>query len=88
MRGPTSLGDGESGPGGGRCLKSGSLAMHCHATWGQWAVELLSCTATMLMGSGLWNSCNALPDCLRAMGSATAAMHCLIARGQWAVQPL
>ena len=28
MRGPTSWGDGESCPGGGRCLRSGTPAMH------------------------------------------------------------
>ena len=31
----TSLGDGESCQGGGRCLKSATLAMYCHTTWGQ-----------------------------------------------------
>ena len=52
MRGPASWRDGESCPGGGHCLKSGTLAMHFHTPWGQWAVELLSCTATLLTGSG------------------------------------
>ena len=37
----TSWGDGQSYPGGGRCLKSGTPAMHCHTARGQWAVELL-----------------------------------------------
>ena len=32
-----------------------------------------------------WNSCNAQPHCLGAVGSATPAMHCLTAWGQWAV---
>ena len=49
---------------------SGTPAMHCQTAWGQWAVELLQCTATLPRGSGQWNSCNALPDCL----------------GQWAVE--
>ena len=55
---------------------------------GQWAVELLQCTAALPGGSGQWTSCNALPHCLGAVGSAIPAMHCLTARGQWAVQLL
>ena len=76
MRGPTSCGDGESCLGGGRCLKSRTRAMHCHTAWGQWAVELLLCTATLPGGSGQCNSCNTLPHCLGAVGSATPAMQC------------
>ena len=60
--------------------------MHCLAAWGQWAVELLSCTATPPRGSGRWKSCNALPYCLGAVGSGTPATHCLSAWGQWAVE--
>ena len=37
-------------------------------------------------GSGKWNSCNALPHRLGAVGSATPAMHCHTAWGQWAVE--
>ena len=85
MRGPTSWGDGESCPGGGRCQKSGPPAIHCHTAWGQWAVELLQRTASLPGGSGQWNSCYALPHCLGAVGSATPAMHCPTAWGQWAV---
>ena len=53
---------------------SGTLVMHCHIARGQWAVELLQCTATMLAGSVVhaillggsrqWNSCSAPPHCL------------------------
>ena len=50
MREPTSWG--ESYSGGGRCPKSGNPATHCHAAWGQWAAELLSCRSTLLRGSG------------------------------------
>ena len=67
---------------------SGTPAMHCLAAWGQWALELLQCTATLPGGSGQWNSCNALPRCLGAVGSGTPAMHCLTACGQRAVQLL
>ena len=120
MRGATSWGDGESCPGGGRCLKSGTLAMYCHTAgavgsanpakhcltaWGQWAVVLLQCTAPLAVqgqwavqlvqctgslpeGSGQWNSCGALPHCLKGRGSGTLAMYCLNAWGQWAVQLL
>ena len=103
MRGPTSCGDGESCLGGGRCLKSRTRAMHCHTAWGQWAVELLLCTASVPGGSGQWNSCHALPHCLGewavelvqctasvpgAVGSGTCAMYCLGAWGQWAVELL
>ena len=86
MRGPTSRGDGESCLGGSRCLKSGTLAMHCHTARGQWAVELLLYTASLPKGSGQWKSCNALPHCLGVVGSGTPAMHCLTACGQWAVE--
>ena len=72
MRGPTSWGDGEACPGGGHCLTK----------------ELLQCIATLPGGSGQWNSCNALPHCLGAVGSGTPAMHCLTAWGQWAVELL
>ena len=64
MRGATSWGDGEACPRGGRSLKSGTLAMHCHAAWGQWAVQLLQCTASPHGCSGKWNFCNALPHYL------------------------
>ena len=63
-------------------------AMHCLAAWGQWAMQLLQCTASLPWGSGQWNSCNALPHCLGAVGSATPAMHRLTAWGQWTVQLL
>ena len=46
--------------------------MHCRTARGQWAVQLLQCTASLPGGSGQCNSCNALPHCL----------------GQWAVQLL
>ena len=78
--------------------------MHCLTAWGQWAVELLQCTASLPGGSGQRNSCNALPHCLGALGSATSAihcrtalgavgsatpaMHCLSALGQWAAELL
>ena len=57
-------------------------------TWGKWAVQLLQCTASVLVGSGQRNSYNALPLCLGAMGSATPAMPCFTAWRQWAVQLL
>ena len=44
--------------------------MHCHTAWGQWAVELMSCTASLPGGSGQCNSCNALPHCPGAVGSS------------------
>ena len=78
--------------------------MHCLTVWGQWAVELLQCTASLPLNSRQCNSCNALPHCLGAVdsatpamycltalgavGSATPAMHCLTALGQWAVELL
>ena len=49
-------------------------------------MQLLQCTASLPRGSGRCNSCNALPQCLGAVGSATPAMHCLTAWGQWTVQ--
>ena len=57
-------------------------------TRGQWAVQLLQCTASLPWGSRQCNSCNALPHCLGAVGSATPAMYCLTTWGQWTVQLL
>ena len=86
MRGPTDWGDGESCRGGARCRKRGTLAMHCNTASRQWAVELMSCAASLPGGSGQCNSCNALPHCLGAVGSESPAMHCLTDWGQWAVE--
>ena len=66
----------------------GAPAMHCHIACGQWAVQLLQCTASLPRGSGQWNSCNALPHCLGVVGTITPIMHCLTAWGLWAVQLL
>ena len=62
--------------------------MHCLTAWGQWALQLLQCTASLPGGSGQCNSCNAPPHCPGAVGSETSAMHCRTAWGQWAVQLL
>ena len=62
--------------------------MHCPTGWGQWAVQLLQCTASLPVGSGQCNSCNAGPHCPGAVGSATLAMHRLTSLGQWEVQLL
>ena len=78
--------------------------MHRHTTSGQWAAELLQCTATLPEGSGQWNCCIVPPHSLGAVGSGiaatqcltasgvvgggTAAMHCHSAWGQWAAEPL
>ena len=61
---------------------SATPAMHYPTAWGQWAVQILQCTASLPGGSGQCNSCNALPHCLGAVDSATSAMHCLTAWGQ------
>ena len=60
--------------------------MHRHTAQGHWAVELLQCTATVPVGSGQQNCCNAPPHCPRAVGSGAATMHRHTARGQWAVE--
>ena len=62
--------------------------MDCLTAFGQWAVELLQCTASLPWGSGRVNSYNALPHCLVPVGSATPAMQCLTAWWKWAVQLL
>ena len=83
-------------------MGSGTTATHCQTALGQWTVQLLSCTATLLGGSGLWNCynalcpclgavgsasfCNPLPKCHEAVGSGTPRTHCLTARGLWAVK--
>ena len=72
----------------GGAPKERTSAMHCHAAWGQRAVQLLQCTASLLGGSGQCNSCNTPPHCMGAMGTATPAMHRLAACRQWAVELL
>ena len=62
--------------------------MQCLPISVQWVVEILSCTATLPRGSGQWNSYNALPCCLGAVGSGTPAMHGLTDCGQWATELL
>ena len=46
------------------------------------------CTARPLSGGGQWNSSNALPHCLWAVGSGALASHRHTVRGQWAVELL
>ena len=53
----------------------GTLVMRCLTAWGQRAVELLLRIASLLGGSGLCNSYNALPHCLGAVGSGSLAMR-------------
>ena len=73
---------------------SATPAMHCHTAWGQWAVQLLQCTATTPRGSWQWNSCNARAHQLGGRGvlprrqslpkerySCNALPHCLGAVG-------
>ena len=67
---------------------SGTPAMHCLTTWGQWRVQPLQCTAPLPGGSGQCNSCDTLPHYLGAVDSATPATHCPTAWGQWTVQLL
>ena len=62
--------------------------MHCLTARGQWAVQLLQCTASLPGGSGQCNSWNALPHCLGAVGGGTPAICGRTAWGQWAVQLL
>ena len=60
--------------------------MHRLTTWGQWAVQLLQCTASLPGGSGPCSCCYALPNCLGAVGRGNPAMHCHTAwghSGQW-----
>ena len=59
---------------------SGDPSVHCRR---QSAVALLRYIATLLGGSGHWNSCCALPHCLGAVGG-TLEVHCHTAWGQWA----
>ena len=54
----------------------GAPATHCLPARGRWAVQLLQCTASLLGGSGQWNSCHPPPHCLGAVGGATPAIHC------------
>ena len=67
---------------------SATPAMHSHTTWGQWAVELLQCTASPPGGSRRWNSCNAQPHCPGALRNGVPSMHCHTTWGRWAVEIL
>ena len=60
--------------------------MHRSNGRGQQLVESPLCTATLRWGSREWNLCNAMPDCLWAVGSGFVAMHRLTAWGQWVVE--
>ena len=62
--------------------------MHYLIAWVKWAVQVVQCTASLLEGSGQWNSSNALPHCFGAVGSGTRIMHYLIAWGQRVVELL
>ena len=94
-------------------MGSGTRAMHCLTAqgavgsgtpatqfltaWGQWATQLLQCTAAppggkrqcnscemlphCLGDSGWLNCCNARPHCLEAVGDETPAIQCLTAWG-------
>ena len=68
--------------------------MDCLIALGQWAVELLQCTASLprVVGSATlamhcriapgqraWNTCNTVPHHMAAVGRATPAMHYLTA---------
>ena len=66
MHCPTALG----------AVGSGTPAIHYLTAWGQWAVELLQCTASLPRGSVQWNPSNALPHCLGVVGSGPTAIHC------------
>ena len=50
--------------------------MHCLTAWGQRAVLLLQCTASLPGGRGQCNSCNALPNGLGAVGSDAGVVGC------------
>ena len=49
--------------------------MHYHSACGQWAVELLLCSPTMLGGIAQCNSCTALPQRHGTVGNGTLAMR-------------
>ena len=60
--------------------------MNCLIAWELTPMQLVQCIALLPDGSGQWNSCNAVPHCLGAVGSANLAMHCHSAWGQWVVE--
>ena len=88
MRGPTGWEHGASCPEGGGCLNSGTPAVQSLTARGQWAVQLVQCTAPLPGGSGHWNSSYALPHCSETVGGGTPAMRCSSIWGQWAMQLL
>ena len=67
---------------------SGNHGAQRLTVWGQWAVNLLQYTASLLGGTGQWNSRNTPPHCLEAVATETPATHRLTARGQWAMELL
>ena len=73
--GPLAVGPSNAPPHCIGAVGGATLAMQCHTARGQWAVQLLHCTASLPGGSGQWNFCNALTRSLGALGGATGAMH-------------
>ena len=51
-------------------------------------MDPVQCTATLPAGSGLCNSCSALPHRPWATGRGLREMHCHIAYGEWKIELL
>ena len=60
-------------------LGSGTPAMHRFTAWGQLAVQLVQCTASLPGGSGQWYSRTKVPRCMGAAGTGTLVTRCLTA---------
>ena len=62
-------------------------AIRCLSALGQWAVQLLQCTASLPGSSGRWNSCHALPQQPGAVGSGPSAISASTSWGDGESRP-
>ena len=67
---------------------SATRVMQCYNAFGQWAVQLLECTASLLGGLRAVELLQCTAKLPLGSGEWTSAMHCINALGQWAVQLL
>ena len=71
-----------------RAISTWCAVPHCLVLWTALHCVCPAALQLWAVGSGQWNSGNALPHYLETVGSATPAMHCVTTCGQRAVELL
>ena len=71
-------------------LPRGTAALHCTSSTAHSCEAVGDCIAGVPTPTfpGQWNSCNALPHCLRAVDGGIPAMHYQTNSGRWWVELL